>query len=135
MEEAGASAGATKSRLNPAGLRRKCLPDFAGPGQAVPRGDGHGTGGWRAAGRRDRRRRGHTHIAELLPILEKYQKGRRWFLQHTSLATDPAELRRILAASSLTDYVVVHDSHGQGKPRCGTPPPPLRSAPATPPPS
>jgi ribonuclease BN (tRNA processing enzyme) len=63
-----------------------------------------------------RRRRGHTHAAELLPILEKMQAGRRWFIQHTSLATKASTFDALLKTfPGLTDCVVVRDRPREGR--------------------
>lgn len=54
-----------------------------------------------------RRERGHTHINELLPLLERFSEGRRWFIQHLSLASDIAALRAVLTASKVKDWTLV----------------------------
>ncbi|GIQ82920.1 hypothetical protein KIPB_004147 [Kipferlia bialata] len=54
------------------------------------------------------RDRGHTHIAELKPILEAHAEGRRWFLQHASAAHKDQELIE-MAEGIEADVVIVED--------------------------
>ncbi|GIQ83702.1 hypothetical protein KIPB_005059 [Kipferlia bialata] len=55
---------------------------------------------------RKRRERGHTHVVELKELIERHSEGRRWFLQHTSAACTPEELR-IVRESIQADVVIV----------------------------
>jgi ribonuclease Z len=55
------------------------------------------------------RERGHTHINDLLPTLIKFKEGRRWFIHHTSKATDMDKLRNLLKRFNLfePDCIVI----------------------------
>lgn len=52
------------------------------------------------------REHGHTHINELLPILEQ-NPGPRWFIHHTSPATNTKAFKALFENSKVKDYVLV----------------------------